>query len=68
LETQLDGKRIIASTSRILNAQGAKFSSSHGDIKNKFSNRIGTRYVLHTKDIKVDGDIIYLPIYMAMFL
>jgi len=36
--------------------------------KNKFSNRIGTRYVLHTKDIKVDGDIIYLPIYMAMFL
>ena len=36
--------------------------------KNKFKKNVGTRYVLHTKDLKVEGDIIYLPLYMAMFL
>ena len=36
--------------------------------KNKFKKSVGTRYVLHTKDLKVEDDIVYLPIYMAMFL
>jgi predicted AAA+ superfamily ATPase len=36
--------------------------------KSKFGARIGTRYVLHTKDLKVEDDIVCLPIYMAMFL
>lgn len=36
--------------------------------KNKYKKNVGTRYVLHTKDLKVEGDIIYLPLYMAMFL
>ncbi len=36
--------------------------------KKKYGKKVGTRYVLHTKDLKVEGDIIYLPLYMAMFL
>ena len=36
--------------------------------KEKFKKSVGTRYVLHTKDLKVEGDIVYLPLYMAMFL
>ena len=36
--------------------------------KNKFKKIVGTRYVLHTKDLKVDGDVVYLPLYMTMFL
>ncbi len=36
--------------------------------KKKYKKNVGTRYVLHTKDLEVDGDIVYLPLYMAMFL
>ena len=36
--------------------------------KKKFNKKVGTRYILHTKDLKVEGDIVYLPLYMAMFL
>ena len=35
--------------------------------KTKFNKKVGTRYVLHTKDLKIEGDIVYLPFYMAMF-
>ena len=34
----------------------------------KFGKLVGTRYVLHTKDLEVDGDIVYLPLYMVIFL
>ena len=36
--------------------------------KEKYKKNVGTRYVLHTKDLKVEGDIVYLPLYMAIFL
>ncbi|MBQ9017544.1 ATP-binding protein [Candidatus Saccharibacteria bacterium] len=36
--------------------------------KVKFGKKVGTRYVLHTKDLKVDGDVVYLPLYMAGLL
>ena len=36
--------------------------------KEKYKKNVGTRYVLHTKDLKVVDDIVYLPLYMAMFL
>ena len=36
--------------------------------KDKYKKSVGTRYVLHTKDLKVEGDIVYLPLYMAIFL
>ena len=37
-------------------------------VKNKYKKNVGTRYVLHTKDLRVDKDVVYLPLYMAMFL
>jgi predicted AAA+ superfamily ATPase len=34
----------------------------------KFSNRIANRYLLYTKDLRKEEQIIYLPVYMAQFL
>ncbi len=34
----------------------------------KYSSRVGARYLLYTKDFRKEGSIIYLPIYMSMFL
>lgn len=34
----------------------------------KFKGRIGQAYILYTKDLKMEDDILYLPLYMAMFL
>lgn len=34
----------------------------------KYNSRISKKIVLHTKDLKVEGDILYLPVYMAIFL
>lgn len=36
--------------------------------KAKFTNRVGLQYVLHDGDVKCDGEIIYLPYYMATIL
>ena len=35
---------------------------------NKFSNRIGGKYVVHTKDYKWENGIYYIPMYMVPFL
>jgi len=34
----------------------------------KFSGKIGKKYIIHTKDFRKDNDIIFLPVYMLMFL
>jgi hypothetical protein len=34
----------------------------------KYSKHTDIGYVVHTKDLRVDGKIMYIPIYMAMFL
>lgn len=36
--------------------------------KHKFSSRISQSYLIYTKDLRKDGDIILLPPYMTMFL
>jgi len=38
--------------------------------RKKFSstNKLGTAYILYTKDVMIKDDIVHLPIYMAMFL
>ena len=38
------------------------------NFKSKFSNRVGLQYVLHDGDVKREGEIIYLPYYMASVL
>lgn len=42
--------------------------SSIDKFKAKFGKKVGTRYLLHTKDISVEDDLVCLPLYMAMFL
>lgn len=34
----------------------------------KFTNKLGQKYLLHTKDLCVEGDVIYLPVYMTIFI
>ncbi len=34
----------------------------------KKRNRVEKAFVIHGKDLRVDGDVVYIPIYMAMFL
>ena len=34
----------------------------------KFSDRIGDKYLIHTKDLKKDQDILCIPVYMTQFL
>ena len=42
--------------------------SSLDKFKKKFSSKLGTSYILYTKDVMVKDNIIHLPVYMAMFL
>ncbi len=35
---------------------------------NKFSSKIVSKYLIYTKDLRKDGDLLCIPIYMAMFL
>lgn len=36
--------------------------------KKKFGRRVGVEYVLHPKDLKVEGDRMFAPLYMSMCL
>ena len=43
-------------------------TKSLAKFKAKFSNKIGLQYVLYEGDLKRDGEIVYLPYYMASVL
>lgn len=48
---------------------GKRYSPvSLNKFKAKFKKRIGTEYVLHTKPLKVEGDRVFLPLYMTICL
>ncbi|SUA57675.1 Uncharacterised protein [Oligella ureolytica] len=34
----------------------------------KYSSRIDSKYIVHTKDLKKERSLLYVPIYMAQFL
>ncbi|WP_180326540.1 hypothetical protein [Raoultibacter phocaeensis] len=36
--------------------------------KEKFGKRVGSQYVLHPKQLKVEGERVYLPLYMGFCL
>lgn len=42
--------------------------SSLDKFRKKFSNKIGTSYILYTKDVMERDGILHLPLYMTMFL
>lgn len=43
-------------------------TSSLKKFQNKYSSYLHTAYVLHFSDVKTEGDIVYLPVYMATLL
>lgn len=49
-------------------SSGYKTHASMDAFSGKFSGKIGQKYLIYTKDLRKDGDILYLPIYMTMFL
>lgn len=49
-------------------SSGYKAHASLDAFANKFSNRIRHRYLIYTKDLRKETDIIYLPVYMTLFL
>lgn len=49
----------------------SSYSKKHASLDNflkKYNERCKCAYVIHDKDLEVDGKIIYIPIYMTMFL
>lgn len=51
-----------------IKSSGYKTHASLDAFYNKFSERILKRYLIYTKDIRKDKDIVCLPFYMIMFL
>lgn len=49
-------------------SSGYKTHASIDAFANKFSSKIGSKYLIYTKDLKKDGDLLCLPVYMTMFL
>ncbi|MCI8640129.1 MAG: ATP-binding protein [Coprococcus sp.] len=49
-------------------SSGYKAHASLDAFYEKFSPRIWKRYLIYTKDVRKDKDVLCLPVYMAMFL
>ena len=49
-------------------SSGYRTHASIDAFSDKFSSKIGQKYLVYTKDLHKDGDILCLPIYMTMFL
>ncbi len=49
-------------------SSGYKTHASLDAFTEKFSDRILKRYLIYTKDLRKEQDILYLPVYMASFL
>ena len=49
-------------------SSGYKAHTSLDAFCGKFSSWIRNKYLVYTKDMRKDGDVLYLPVYMTMFL
>lgn len=49
-------------------SSGYKTHASIDSFATKFSSKIGQKYLVYTKDLRKDGDLLCIPIYMTMFL
>ena len=49
-------------------SSGYKTHASLDAFKAKFSSRIGQNYLVYTKDMRKDGDVLLVPAFMTMFL
>lgn len=59
------GNKLVSIEVKSGNYQG---HSSLNKFKVKYSKRVTNSVVLHTKDLKVEGETLYLPLYMASLL
>ncbi len=63
---------LIAASDKIcpveVKSSGYKAHASLDAFCRKFSSRISNKYLIYTKYLRKDGDILYLPPYMTMFL
>lgn len=49
-------------------SSGYKTHASIDAFADKFSGKTGQKYLIYTKDMRKEGDLLCIPIYMAMFL
>ena len=49
-------------------SSGYRRHASLDAFKEKYSGRISERYLIYTKDLAKDQDVLMLPVYMTMFL
>lgn len=49
-------------------SSGYKTHASIDAFADKFSGKTGQKYLIYTKDLRKEGDLLCIPIYMAMFL
>ena len=69
-KTSGERRRAVPPLQRPVEAKSGKsfaVKSLH-NFKDKFTNRVGLQYVLHDGDIQREGEIVYLPYYMASVL
>lgn len=63
---------IIAKKNKIcpieVKSSGYKTHASVDAFSNKFSSKVSQKYLIYTKDLRKDGDLLCIPIYMTMFL
>ena len=52
----------------IVSLVGKVLFKSFDDFCNKFSSRIGEKYIVHTKDYKRENGVTFIPVYMLPFL
>ncbi|MCI2075005.1 MAG: AAA family ATPase [Candidatus Methanomethylophilus sp.] len=54
-----------------IEVKSGRISARHASLDafvSKYQERVRRSYVVHSRDLRVDGDIVYIPIYMSMFL
>jgi len=49
-------------------SSGYKAHTSLDEFCKKFSSRISDKYIVYTKDLAIDADMLYIPMYMASLL
>lgn len=49
-------------------SSGYKSHTSLDEFCKKYSDRISSRYLIYTKDLKKDGEVLLVPVYMTPFL
>ena len=66
LQELTDGKGVVP-----VEVKSSSRSSSHkslDEFMKTYSRKVSKAYMIHQKNIRADGDIVYIPVYMTMFI